>query len=61
MAPAAYRRIVYAGEDAQDMYRVGSSLVTMAARYGLMTEYQMLVPRPSKDRNPDARLGRSPS
>jgi hypothetical protein len=30
MAPAAYHRIVYAGEDAQDMYRVGSALVTMA-------------------------------
>jgi hypothetical protein len=30
MAPAAYHRIVYAGEDTQDMYRVGSALVTMA-------------------------------
>jgi hypothetical protein len=30
MAPAAYHRIVYAGEDTQDMYRVGSWLVTTA-------------------------------
>jgi Family of unknown function (DUF6328) len=30
MAPAAYHRIVYAGEDTPDMYRVGSALVTMA-------------------------------
>jgi hypothetical protein len=30
MAPAAYHRIVYAGEDTQDMYRIGSALVTMA-------------------------------
>jgi len=30
MAPAAYHRIVYAGEDAQDMHRVGSALVTGA-------------------------------
>jgi hypothetical protein len=30
MAPAAYHRIVYAGEDTQDMYEVGSALVTMA-------------------------------
>jgi Family of unknown function (DUF6328) len=28
MAPAAYHRIVYAGEDSEDMYRVGSTLVT---------------------------------
>jgi hypothetical protein len=27
MAPAPYHRIVYAGEDTQDMYRVGSALV----------------------------------
>lgn len=30
MAPAAYHRIVHAGEDTQDMYRVGSWLVTAA-------------------------------
>jgi hypothetical protein len=30
MAPAAYHRIVYAGEDTQDMHRVGSALVTAA-------------------------------
>jgi uncharacterized protein DUF6328 len=28
--PAAYHRIVYAGEDSQDMHRVGSALVTAA-------------------------------
>jgi Family of unknown function (DUF6328) len=30
MAPPAYHRIVYAGEDTEDMYRVGSALVTAA-------------------------------
>jgi Family of unknown function (DUF6328) len=30
MAPAPYHRIVYAGEDTADMYRVGSALVTAA-------------------------------
>ena len=30
MAPAAYHRIVHAGEDTRDMYRIGSALVTMA-------------------------------
>jgi hypothetical protein len=30
MAPAAYHRIVYAGEDTPDMHRVGSALVTAA-------------------------------
>jgi hypothetical protein len=30
MAPAAYHRIVYAGEASTDMYRVGSALVTAA-------------------------------
>src|SRR4051812_10659471 len=30
MAPAAYHRIVYAGEDTQDMHRVGSALLTAA-------------------------------
>ena len=30
MAPAPYHRIVYAGEDTQDMYRVGSALITGA-------------------------------
>ena len=30
MAPAAYHRIVYAGEDADDMHRVGSALITAA-------------------------------
>jgi Family of unknown function (DUF6328) len=30
MAPAAYHRIVYDGEDTDDMYRVGSALVTAA-------------------------------
>jgi hypothetical protein len=30
MAPAAYHRIVYAGEESQDMYRVGSALVMAA-------------------------------
>ena len=29
-APAAYHRIVYAGEDTQDIYRVGSNMVTAA-------------------------------
>lgn len=30
MAPAPYHRIVYAGEDTEDMYRVGSALVIAA-------------------------------
>src|SRR5205823_4110054 len=30
MAPAAYHRIVYAGEDSQDIHRVGSALLTAA-------------------------------
>ncbi len=30
MAPAAYHRIAYAGEDTENMHRVGSALVTMA-------------------------------
>lgn len=30
MAPAAYHRIVYAGEDSEDMHRTGSVLVTAA-------------------------------
>ena len=30
MAPAPYHRIVYAGEDTEDMYRVGSALITGA-------------------------------
>jgi hypothetical protein len=30
MAPAAYHRIVYAGEDTEDMHRVGGNLVTAA-------------------------------
>jgi hypothetical protein len=30
MAPAPYHRIVYAGEDTEDMYRVSSALVTGA-------------------------------
>ncbi len=30
MAPAPYHRIVYAGEDTEDVYRVGSALVTGA-------------------------------
>jgi hypothetical protein len=30
MAPAAYHRLVYAGEASADMYRVGSALVTAA-------------------------------
>ena len=30
MAPAAYHRIAYGGEDTPDMYRVGSALVTIA-------------------------------
>jgi hypothetical protein len=30
MAPAAYHRIVYAGEDSPDMHRVGSAMVTAA-------------------------------
>ena len=30
MAPAAYHRIVYAGEDNPDMHRVGSILITAA-------------------------------
>lgn len=30
MAPASYHRIVYAGEDTEDIYRVGSVLVTAA-------------------------------
>jgi hypothetical protein len=46
MAPAAYRRIVYAGEDAQDMYRVGSSLVTMATvplAFGLAADIYVVI------------------
>ena len=30
MAPAAYHRIVYAGEDSQDMHRVGSVMIMVA-------------------------------
>ena len=30
MAPAAYHRIVYAGQVSEDMHRVGSALVTAA-------------------------------
>ncbi|HVH79476.1 MAG TPA: DUF6328 family protein [Stellaceae bacterium] len=30
MAPAAYHRIVFAGEDSPDMYRIGSGLITAA-------------------------------
>jgi len=30
MAPAPYHRIVFAGENTEDMYRVGSTLVTGA-------------------------------
>ena len=30
MTPAAYHRIVYAGEDTEDMHQVGSALVTAA-------------------------------
>jgi hypothetical protein len=30
MAPAPYHRIVYAGENTEDMYRAGSALVTGA-------------------------------
>ncbi|MBV9200776.1 MAG: hypothetical protein JO320_26015 [Alphaproteobacteria bacterium] len=30
MAPAPYHRIVYAGEDTEDVYRIGSALVTAA-------------------------------
>ena len=30
MAPAPYHRIVYAGEDTEDLYRVGSAFVTGA-------------------------------
>jgi hypothetical protein len=30
MTPAAYHRIVYDGEDTEDMHRVGSALVTAA-------------------------------
>jgi len=30
MAPAAYHRIVYSGEDTQEMHRVGSAMVTAA-------------------------------
>jgi hypothetical protein len=37
MAPAAYHRIVYAGEDSEDMHRVGSVLVTAATVPGAWT------------------------
>ena len=30
MAPAPYHRIVYAGEDTEDLYRVGGALITAA-------------------------------
>ena len=30
MAPAPYHRIVYAGEDTEDVYRIGSAFVTAA-------------------------------
>ena len=33
MTPAAYHRLVYAGEDTEDMHRVGSALVTGATRH----------------------------
>ena len=46
MAPAAYHRIVYAGEDSQDMHRVGSALVTAATvplALGLVGEVYVVI------------------
>ena len=37
MAPAPYHRIVYAGEDTEDVYRVGSVFVTAGAAIILFT------------------------
>jgi hypothetical protein len=46
MAPAAYHRIVYAGEDTHDMYRVGSALVTLATfplAFGLAADIYVVI------------------
>ena len=48
MAPAAYHRIVYAGEDSEDMHRVGSVLVTAATvplALGLAGDVYVVVTR----------------
>src|SRR5438270_1821959 len=46
MAPAAYHRIVYAGEDTQDMHRVGSALMTVATAplaFGLAGDIYIVI------------------
>ena len=46
MAPAPYHRIVYAGEDAEDMYRVGSALVmgaTLPLGLGLAGDVYVVI------------------
>jgi len=46
MAPAAYHRIVYAGEDSEEMHRTGSLLVTLATAplaLGLMGEIYIVI------------------
>jgi hypothetical protein len=46
MAPAAYHRIVYAGEDSQDMHRVGSAMITVATAplaFGLAGDIYVVI------------------
>lgn len=46
MAPAAYHRIVYGGEDCEDMHRVGSRLVTAATAplaFGLAGDIYVVI------------------
>jgi uncharacterized membrane protein YuzA (DUF378 family) len=46
MAPAAYHRIVYAGEDAAGMHRVGSWLITAATAplaFGLAGDIYVVI------------------
>ena len=54
MAPAAYHRIVYAGEDSQDMHRVGSVLVTAATiplALGLVGDVYVVITKIVGSRN----------
>lgn len=51
MTPASYHRIVYAGEDTQDMHRVGSALLTMATAplaFGLAGDVYVVITKISE-------------
>src|SRR5438046_7660211 len=59
MAPAAYHRIVYAGEDSQDMHRAGSALLTAATvplALGLAGDSYVVI---SKRVDPSSALARA--